>query len=127
MSLDDKLASLANLSQKDKGVAYCDLLKQLASATPPSSNDIAKVVTNALSQDHVGPVVGRQVLGELVKLVEEKPLSEQNDVTKDVIQISLDTIQRSVSYHEQVRVVEVIDSDHPLTTSQGQQPTPQTR
>lgn len=102
MSLDAKLATLTNVSQKDKGVAYSDLLKQLISAPQPSADDIGKLVNNAVSQDHVGLVVARQVLGDLVNAIDGEPFKSNQELTKKVIENALESVQRSVSYQEQV-------------------------
>ncbi|KAG9046363.1 hypothetical protein FS837_004587 [Tulasnella sp. UAMH 9824] len=101
MSLDSKLASLASVPQKDKGAAYCDVLKQLVSASPPSADDIGQLVRYVVSQDHVGLVVARQVLGELVKALDEDPLKPNDELQKSVILSTLESIQRSVSFQEQ--------------------------
>ncbi|KIO17168.1 hypothetical protein M407DRAFT_175156, partial [Tulasnella calospora MUT 4182] len=101
MSLDSKLASLASVPQKDKGAAYCDLLKQLVSSSPPSADDIGQLVRYVVSQDHVGLVVARQVLGELVKALDEDPLKANDELQKSVILSTLESIQRSVSFQEQ--------------------------
>lgn len=102
MSLDSKLVSLSSLSQKDKGAAYVDLLKQLAASPQPSPVDIGKLVNNVVSEDHVGLVVARQVLGELLKVLDDEPLKSDMELQKKVIEISLENIQRSVSFQEQV-------------------------
>lgn len=102
MSLDSKLASLASVPQKDKGAAYCDVLKQLVSASPPSADDMGQLVRYVVSQDHVGLVVARQVLGELVKALDEDPLKANDELQKSVILSTLESIQRSVSFQEQV-------------------------
>lgn len=101
MSLNSKLASLASVPQKDKGAAYCDVLKQLVSASPPSPDDMGQLVRYVVSQDHVGLVVARQVLGELVKALDEDPLKANDELQKSVILSTLESIQRSVSFQEQ--------------------------
>ncbi|KAG8907019.1 hypothetical protein FRB99_005539 [Tulasnella sp. 403] len=101
MSLDSKLASLVSVSQKDKALAYGDLLKQLLTTPQPSPEDIGKLVNNVVSQDHVGLVVARQVLAELVKSIEEEPFKSDLDLQKKVIETTLESIQRSVSFQEQ--------------------------
>ncbi|KAG8925929.1 hypothetical protein FRC00_003475 [Tulasnella sp. 408] len=101
MSLDSKLASLASVPQKDKGAAYCDVLKQLVSSSPPSADDMGQLVRYVVSQDHVGLVVARQVLGELVKALDEDPLKANDEIQKNVILSTLESIQRSVSFQEQ--------------------------
>ncbi|KAG9019533.1 hypothetical protein FRB90_000842 [Tulasnella sp. 427] len=101
MSLDSKLASLADVPQKDKGAAYCEVFKQLVASSPPSADDIGHLVRYVVSQDHVGLVVARQVLGELVKALDEDPLKLNDEVQKGVILSSLESIQRSVSFQEQ--------------------------
>lgn len=102
MSLDESLATLSALSQKDKATGYVELLRSLISAQPPSPSDIGKLVNNVVTQDHVGLVVARQVLGELLKALEEEPLKSNMDLQRKVIEVSLESIQRSVSFQEQV-------------------------
>lgn len=102
MSLDSKLDSLSSLSQKDKGAAYVDLLKQLAASPQPSPADIGKLVNNVVSENHVGLVVARQVLGELLKVLDDEPFKSNMELQKKVIEISLENIQQSVSFQEQV-------------------------
>ncbi|KAG8863830.1 hypothetical protein FRB96_007667 [Tulasnella sp. 330] len=116
MSLDSKLVSLSSLSQKDKGAAYADLLKQITASSQPSPADIGKLVNNVVSEDHVGLVVARQVLGELLKALDEEPLKSNMELQKKVIEISLENIQRSVSFQEQasalrLKLADILESE----------------
>ena len=102
MSLDSKLASLVNIPQKDKGAAYCDLLRQLLAQSPPSGADIGSLISTVVSQDHVGLVAARQVLAELVKALDGPPFKGDETLSRTVITGTLDSIQRSVSFQDQV-------------------------
>ena len=80
--MDQKLAQIKALSQKDKGPAYLSLLSQTLS----NSNGRAVVnETNALidalvTQDGATLVVARQVLAELVKNLSEGVVKDAKEI-----------------------------------------------
>lgn len=96
------LASISRIStQKEKGSAYCALLGTVISkSTSPSVQEVENILTAAVSET---PVVARQVLSELVKLLKEK--AGQIDVLQEILQRSLAIVTpRGVTFDEQVHV-----------------------
>jgi COP9 signalosome complex subunit 4 len=101
--MDARLAQLASVSvQKDKAAGYLSLLNDLLAAKRQSSADILKFVNVVVTQEHVGLVIGRQVISELVKALETKQIADEN-VRRQVIEGTLQVLQpRIVTYEEQV-------------------------
>jgi len=101
--MDARLAQLASVSvQKDKAAGYLSLLSDLLAAKQQSSADICKFVNVVVTQEHVGLVIGRQVISELVKALETKQIADEG-VRRPVIEGALQTLQpRIVTYEEQV-------------------------
>jgi COP9 signalosome complex subunit 4 len=101
--MDARLAQLANVSvQKDKAAGYLSLLNDLLAARRQSSIDILKFVSVVVTQEHVGLVIGRQVISELVKALELKQIADES-VRRPVIEGTLQVLQpRIVTYEEQV-------------------------
>jgi COP9 signalosome complex subunit 4 len=102
--MESQLAQFATLSQKDKGVAYLSLLSDILSRPDQSSipKDLEILVGNVVNQDSVGLVVGRQVLSELVKALEERAIKD-TALRKAIVQETLSAVRpRIVSYEEQV-------------------------
>lgn len=101
--MENKLAGISALAQKDKAPAFVSLLTEVLS-TPDQSRlqqDIHTIIENAL-QDNVGIVVGRQVLGEIVRLLEQGAV-KNIDLTKQIVEDALAIIQpRIINYEEQV-------------------------
>lgn len=101
--MDARLAQLAGVSvQKDKAAGYLSLLNDLLAAKQQSSADILKFVNVVVTQEHVGLVIGRQVISELVKALETKQIADEA-VRRPVIEGALQILQpRIVTYEEQV-------------------------
>ena len=103
--MESKLTKLQSLAQKDKSQAYTALLAEALSQSDSAAlvRDVHTIVEVVLTQDHVGLVVGRQVLAELVKSLKEQKIQD-SDVRKQIIKDTLSVAQpRLVSYEEQVR------------------------
>lgn len=102
--MENKLAQIERLNQKDKGPAYVALFLEIFSGPNPSAiaADLHTLVDTVVNQDNVGLVVGRQVLSELVKVLGEGTVKDV-ELRKRIVQDTLTTIQpRIVSYEEQV-------------------------
>ena len=102
--MNSTLAQLATLNQKDKGAAYLSLLSDILSRPDKSSTlkDLQTLVSNVINHEGVGLVVGRQVLSELVKALEEGVIKDSS-LRKLAVQETLNAIRpRMVSYEEQV-------------------------
>lgn len=101
------MATLADISristQKDKAPAYITLLTNKLSALPnPSASEI-EVIVNALVAET--PVVARQVLSELARLLAEGT-SSRRDALQDILQAVLQIVApRGVTFGEQVSPV----------------------
>lgn len=109
LKMDRKLAQLRSISQKDKSQAYLSLLSEALSQTNPRDvvRDVHTLVQTAITQDHVGLVVGRQVLAELVKSLGEGIVSDSN-AKKQIVEDTLTIAQpRLVSFEEQVSPLRV--------------------
>lgn len=102
-TMDARLAQLASVSvQKDKAAGYLNLLNDLLAAKQQSSADVLKFVNVVVTQEHVGLVIGRQVISELVKAFETKQITDES-VRRPVIEGALQILQpRIVTYEEQV-------------------------
>lgn len=101
--MDAQLAQIASLSQKDKAPAYLSILADVFARPDQSSvpADVRTLVESVL-QDSVGPVVGRQVLTELVKNLVDGAIKDSG-LLKRAVEDTLELIQpRIVSYEEQV-------------------------
>lgn len=105
--MDQKLAQLRTLSQKDKAPAYILLLTQTLDQANGAAlvSEIHKLVDALVAQDHAGLVVARQVLAELVKNLNEGTIKNR-EVKKQIVKDTLTIAQpRLVSYEEQVSAV----------------------
>ncbi|KAH8118553.1 hypothetical protein DFH11DRAFT_1567955 [Phellopilus nigrolimitatus] len=102
--MDAKLAQLQSISQKDKAAGYLSLLSE-ALAQPDAgavARDVHAVLEAALTQDHVGIVVGRQVLAELVSGL-AGGAARDRDLKKRIVEDALAiAAPRGVSFEEQV-------------------------
>lgn len=101
--MESKLAEISSLPQKDKAAAFVSLLTEVLSVPDQSSlqQNIHVIIENSL-QDNVGIVGGRQVLTELVKLL-EKGAVKDTELTKQIVEDTLSLIQpRIINYEEQV-------------------------
>jgi hypothetical protein len=101
-----KLQSLWTIiSQKDKQTSYQTFLQELLTerdATKLAAN-IHAFVDAIITQDQVGLVVGRQLLGELVKGLQPEGSIADRDARKTIIEDTLEIIQpKLVSFEEQV-------------------------
>ncbi|KZW04204.1 hypothetical protein EXIGLDRAFT_737849 [Exidia glandulosa HHB12029] len=99
--MDGKLTQLAGIaSQKDKQAAYSQLLHATL-AHPDPARDTVTLVTNVVTDDRVGIVVGRQVITELVNALKDGAVSDAN-IRKTLIEETLAILQpRLVSFEEQ--------------------------
>ena len=102
--MDAKLAQLQSIGQKDKAQGYSSLIAEALAQQDSTvvARDVHTVLETALTEAHVGSVVKRQVLGELVT-------SLGNGIIKDAAckrQIIEDALQLAqndpVSFEEQV-------------------------
>jgi hypothetical protein len=98
------MATLADISrisiQKDKAPAYITLLANKLSTSPtPSTSEIEAIVNAVVAET---PVVARQVLSELARLLVEGASSIQHAL-HDVLQAVLKIVApRGVTFDEQV-------------------------
>lgn len=104
--MDQKLAQLSTLNQKDKGTAYLSLLSGIF--TSQGSNNIAHdlhvLVDHLINQD-AGIIAGRQVLTELVKSLTSATIPDK-ELRKAIVEDILSIIQlRATSYEEQVNLL----------------------
>jgi COP9 signalosome complex subunit 4 len=99
--MDQELAQLAGVTvQRTKATGYLSLLEKNLN----NKENVIKIVREVVTQDHVGLVIGRQVISELVKYLETKQIAD-DDTRRYIIQSTLDILQpRIVSYDEQVYI-----------------------
>ncbi|KAG6837447.1 hypothetical protein H0H93_009541 [Arthromyces matolae] len=92
--MDNQLAQISTLSQKDKGPAFIALIPDILSRSDPSklTADLHKLVDTVVNQESVGLVVGRQVLSELVKILGEGSIKDA-ELRKRVVEDTLNTLQ----------------------------------
>ncbi|KAG6831595.1 hypothetical protein H0H92_009068 [Tricholoma furcatifolium] len=105
--MDNQLAQISALNQKDKGPAFIALIPEILSRQDASVlvADLHKLVDTVVNQDSVGLVVGRQVLSELVRSLGEGSIKDV-ELRKRVVEDTLTTVQpRIVSYEEQVNAL----------------------
>jgi COP9 signalosome complex subunit 4 len=102
MSLQTQLAALESEKvQRNKASGYSTLLDQ--SVQTQNTDNVIAIVSDAATKDHVGIVIGRQVIAELVKALEEKKITSE-EKRRLIIEKTLEILQpRTVSYEEQVR------------------------
>ncbi|KAI0284243.1 hypothetical protein BGY98DRAFT_948646 [Russula aff. rugulosa BPL654] len=104
--MDQKLAQLSVLNQKDKGATYLSLLSTIFSSqgNPNIASDVHALVDHLINQD-AGIIASRQVLSELIKGLTSTniPNTEQR---KAVLEDVLSVVQlRATSYEEQVNLL----------------------
>ena len=104
--MNDALTRLSQLAPKEKPSAYSELVSRLISAanqsTSWSSDDVGRLVQTVITDEHAGLVVGKQVVGDLVKRLGE--ITDSN-VRAEFIRSILSVLQTaSVGYEEQVGV-----------------------
>ena len=97
--MDQRLAELATVTvQRNKAQGYQTLLEENLN----KKENVIKIVKNVVTQDHVGLVIGRQIISDLVKAVETKQISDDG-TRRDIIQQTLEILQpKVVSFDEQV-------------------------
>ncbi|PVF96330.1 hypothetical protein CPB86DRAFT_737013 [Serendipita vermifera] len=115
--MDQELAQLAGVTvQRTKATGYLSLLEKNLN----NKENVIKIVREVVTQDHVGLVIGRQVISELVKNLETKQIAD-DDTRRYIIQSTLDILQpRIVSYDEQVtslrlQMADFLESDEDWT------------
>lgn len=104
--MDNRLAQLSSLSQKDKAPAFLAVLSDTfaGAKTANFAADVHTLVDTVVNQDSVGLVIGRQVISELVKSLSEGVVQDP-ELKKQILQDTLDIVQpRLVSYEEQVSI-----------------------
>ena len=102
--MDQKLTELVSISQKDKAQKTVILLDEALSQSDSAavSRDVHKVIEAALTHDHLGPVVSRQVLAELVSRLTEGKVKDR-ELKKEIIEDTITIAQpRIVSLEEGV-------------------------
>ena len=102
--MENKLAQLASLNQKDKVSAYQAVLVDLLSREDQSNlpDDIHILVDNVVNQESVGLVISRLILSELVKALADGTVKDRT-ARKNIVEDTLNIIRpRIVSYEEQV-------------------------
>jgi COP9 signalosome complex subunit 4 len=105
-TMDQKLAQLSVLNQKDKGTTYLALLSSIFSSqgNPNIANDVHALVDHLINQD-AGIIASRQVLSELIKGLTSTNIPNK-ELRKAVVEDVLSVVQlRATSYEEQVRAI----------------------
>ena len=105
-TMDQKLAQLSVLNQKDKGATYLSLLSDIFSSrgNPNIPNDVHALVDHLINQD-AGIIASRQVLSELIKGLTSTNIPN-TELRKAVVEDVLSVVQlRATSYEEQVRAM----------------------
>ncbi|KIM29547.1 hypothetical protein M408DRAFT_328792 [Serendipita vermifera MAFF 305830] len=107
--MDKKLSELAAVTvQRTKATGYVTLLEE----NLQNKQNLMRVVQEVVTQDHVGLVIGRQVISELVKALETKQIKD-DEARREIIQGTLDILQpRIVSYDEQVTSLRLQMADY---------------
>lgn len=103
--MEQNLAELRSLAQKDKLPAYRSLLSNVLQRPndPAIADDIHHLLETVVTQEHVGLVVGRQVVAELAKCLGDG-IIPNHDIRKRVVMDTLAILQSTpVGYEEQVR------------------------
>ena len=106
ITMDQKLAELSVLNQKDKGAAYLSLVSSIFSpqGNPNIPNDVHALVDHFINQD-AGIIAGRQVLSELIKGLNSTNIPNK-ELRKAAVEDVLSVVQlRATSYEEQVRAI----------------------
>lgn len=107
--MDSKLAQLQTVNQKDKAQAYLSLLSDALSQEDGAAvaRDVHAVLQNALTQEHVGQVVQRQVLATLAERLAGGAVKD-HALKRQILESALATAQPSGNiaaqqFEEQVR------------------------
>ena len=102
--MEAKLSHLISLPSKDQANGYLSLLSDVLIKTDQSgvASDIRHLV-DFVTQDHVNIVVGRPVIAELVRALDEKRVRDR-ETRKAILEDCLRIIQpRITRFEEQVR------------------------
>ena len=105
--MDQKLAQLSVLNQKDKGTVYLSLLSSIFTSQGNANiaHDIHALVDHLINQD-AGIIAGRQVLTELVRGLTSANIPD-TELRKRIVEDVLSVVQsRATSYEEQVRAAQ---------------------
>jgi COP9 signalosome complex subunit 4 len=104
--MDQNLAQLSTLNQKDKAAAYLNLLHSIFTQQENLAHDIHALVDHLINQD-AGIIAGRQVLSELVKGLTSATIPN-SELRKAIVEDVLSIVQlRTTSYEEQVSPVPI--------------------
>ncbi|KAH9999852.1 hypothetical protein BJV77DRAFT_975072 [Russula vinacea] len=104
--MDQKLAQLSVLNQKDKGAAYLSLLSSVFSAQGNANiaHDVHALVDHLINQD-AGIIAGRQVLTEIINGL-TSTIIPNTELRKAIVEDVLSVVQlRATSYEEQVNLL----------------------
>jgi COP9 signalosome complex subunit 4 len=104
--MESKLSHLATLPSKDQANGYLSLLSEILAQSGQSAvaRDIHSLV-DFVTQDHVNIVVGRPVLADLVKALDEKRVKDR-ETRKAIVEDCLRVVQpRLTRFEEQVGLV----------------------
>jgi COP9 signalosome complex subunit 4 len=99
--MEVQLAHLATLPSKDQANGYLSLLSEII--LQPEQSSLAKnihVLLEFVTQENVNIVVGRPVLAELVKALEDKRVSDRN-IRKTIVEDCLSIIQPRLTRFEE--------------------------
>jgi COP9 signalosome complex subunit 4 len=107
-TMDQTIAQLENLNQKDKAPAYLSLLSDILKRDQSSiAADLHTLVNTVVNNESVGLVVSRQVLSELVKGLGEG-IVQDSDIRKQIVEDTLSIVSpRLNAYEEQVHIMPV--------------------
>lgn len=102
--MDSKLAQLKSIGQKDKAQGYSTLIAEALAQQDPTAvaRDVHTVLETALTEEHVGSVVKRQVLGELTTSLGNGTVKDtacRRKIIEDALALSQND---PVSFEEQV-------------------------
>lgn len=102
--MDAKLVQLQSIGQKDKAQGYSSLIAEALAQQDLTAvaRDVHTVLETALTEEHVGSVAKRQVLGELVTSLGNGAIKDST-CRRQVIEDALALAQNDpVSFEEQV-------------------------
>ncbi|PSR73398.1 hypothetical protein PHLCEN_2v10690 [Hermanssonia centrifuga] len=120
--MENTLAQIAPLAQKDKGPAYVSVVHEVFRSDQPTVAVDIRLIVETVLQDNV--VVGRQVLSELAKCLGEGAIKNA-ELRKETVQDTLTAVQpRLVSYEEQILLRVERNGVKQLECSWGSRSTP---
>ena len=99
--MEARLSHLATLPSKDQANGYLSLLSELLVQPDQSAmtRDIHSLV-DFVTQDHVNIVVGRPVLADLVKALDEKRVKDR-EIRKAIVEDCLRVVQPRLTRFEE--------------------------